>query len=68
MFPTELFWSNAIDFNNNGQVNAVGVSEEVVPEVSEPETYALMLAGLGLIGLMARGTDAKNRGGPQACL
>jgi probable HAF family extracellular repeat protein len=37
---------NATDINNNGQVIAVGV-------IPEPETYALMLAGLGLVGFIA---------------
>ncbi|WP_371264318.1 PEP-CTERM sorting domain-containing protein [Nitrosospira sp. Nsp14] len=32
--------------NNNGQVIAIGVPESAA--------YALMLAGLGLLGLMAR--------------
>ena len=43
--------TNAWDINNNGQVIALGL-------IPEPETYALMLAGLGLIGFIARGKKA----------
>jgi hypothetical protein len=38
---------HANDINNNGQVVAIGI-------VPEPETYALLLAGLALIGFIAR--------------
>ena len=38
--------SNAIDINNNGQIL-------VVAGIPEPDAYALMLAGLGLIGFVA---------------
>jgi hypothetical protein len=44
----------AIDINNKGQVLAIGL-------VPEPETYALMLAGLALIGLVMRHKEAKNQ-------
>ena len=43
--------TKAWDINNNGQVIALGL-------IPEPETYALMLAGLGLIGFIARGKKA----------
>jgi probable HAF family extracellular repeat protein len=46
--PRGVVLTEAIDINNNGQVIA---RASIVPE---PETYALMLAGLGLIGLMVR--------------
>ena len=39
--------TNAWDINNNGQVIALGL-------IPEPETYALMLAGLGVVSFMAR--------------
>ena len=32
----------------------IGALESVVPTIPEPETYAMMLAGLGLLGLAAR--------------
>jgi hypothetical protein len=44
----------AIDIKNKGQVLAIGL-------VPEPEPYALMLAGLALIGLMMRHKEAKNQ-------
>jgi hypothetical protein len=37
----------AMDINNNGQVIALGL-------IPEPETYALMLPGLGMVGFAAR--------------
>jgi probable HAF family extracellular repeat protein len=51
--PEGVILTSAGDINNNGQVIAVGT-------VPEPETYALMLAGLGLVGLMTRRKKAKN--------
>jgi probable HAF family extracellular repeat protein len=59
--PQGLILTQAIDIHNNGQVIAMGI-------LPEPETYALMLAGLGLIGFMARRTEAKCQGGPPAYL
>lgn len=43
----------AADIIGNGATGAVGVTD-VTPPVPEPETYALMLAGLGVVGFMAR--------------
>jgi probable HAF family extracellular repeat protein len=43
----------ALAINDRGQVLAVGI-------VPEPETYALMLAGLGLIGFMVGRKQAEN--------
>ena len=43
------YFSNATAINNHGQLAAVGA---VVPE---PEMYAMLLSGLGLIGFLARG-------------
>ena len=44
-----IILTQAAGINNNGQVIAMGV----FPVIPEPETYALMLAGLGLIGFIA---------------
>ena len=43
--PHGVILTEAAGINNNGQVIAMGV-------IPEPETYALMFAGLGLIGFM----------------
>ena len=40
--------TSATAINNHGQIAAIG---SIIPE---PETYAMLLAGLGLIGVMAR--------------
>ena len=45
---------NAIGINNAGQVL-------IVATIPEPETYALMLAGLGLMGFVARRQKSGNR-------
>jgi probable HAF family extracellular repeat protein len=52
--PEGMILTKALDINNNGQVLVTGV-------IPEPETYALMLAGLGLIGFMARRKRTKNQ-------
>jgi probable HAF family extracellular repeat protein len=49
--PQGLVLTDAMAINNSGQVVALAGPPPVIPE---PETYALMLAGLGLIGLMVR--------------
>jgi len=47
--PESVFlWTQAKGINNHGQVI---VEASIVPE---PETYAMLLAGLALIGFMAR--------------
>ena len=48
--PAEIVFAGAAGINNAGQVIALGISG-VIPE---PQSYALMLAGLILIGFMAR--------------
>lgn len=54
---------STINFNTLGVTNAgngAGLSHAVfIGTVPEPETYALMLAGLGLVGFMARRRKAK---------
>ncbi len=47
--PTGFSYFGATAINNRGQLAAVGA---VVPE---PETYAMLLLGLGLIGFLAGG-------------
>jgi probable HAF family extracellular repeat protein len=46
--------TNAWDINNNGQVIATGI-------VPEPETYVMLLAGLGLVFFVARRRKAEVR-------
>lgn len=45
--PDGIFFDSATGINNRGQVIITGV-------IPEPATYALMLAGLALVGSMAR--------------
>jgi hypothetical protein len=46
--PGGLVLSDATAINNSGQIIALGI---IVPE---PEIYALFLAGLALVGFIAR--------------
>ncbi|MEG1118645.1 MAG: FxDxF family PEP-CTERM protein, partial [Janthinobacterium sp.] len=46
-------WASNIQVNANHYFNATNVSG-YVSAVPEPETYAMLLAGLGLVGFMAR--------------
>ena len=45
--PGGDFLTNATGINNHGQVAAIG------NPIPEPETYAMLLAGLGLLGFIA---------------
>jgi probable HAF family extracellular repeat protein len=45
--PEGIILTNAMDINNAGQVIAIGT-------IPEPESYALLLAGLALVGFIAR--------------
>jgi probable HAF family extracellular repeat protein len=45
--PDGVVLTEAMDINNVGQVIAIGV-------IPEPESYAMLLVGLGLIGFMAQ--------------
>ena len=49
--PDGVVLTGAMDINNAGHVIAISVPIAVIPE---PESYAMFLAGLGLIGFMAR--------------
>ena len=49
--PDGVVLVDATNINNNGQLVAVGV-------VPEPEMYAMLLLGLGLIGFLAHGRTA----------
>jgi hypothetical protein len=50
--PSGVILISALDINNAGQVIATGLVP--VTAIPEPEIYALFLAGLGLMGFMAR--------------
>ena len=51
--PDGVFLHDAVGINNAGQVIALG---GLIPE---PEIYAMLLTGLGLIGFMARRKKAE---------
>lgn len=48
--PDGVTLTGAEGINNSGQVIATGI---FIPPIPEPESYALMLAGLSLVGFMA---------------
>jgi probable HAF family extracellular repeat protein len=50
--PTGFYFSDATAINNHGQL--VTNALPVVPAIPEPEIYAMLLAGLGLLGSIAR--------------
>jgi hypothetical protein len=43
-------------------LDAVSITTSPVPAVPEPETYAMLMAGLGLIGFMVRRRNARSAG------
>lgn len=51
-----IFLSDATDINDRGQIiaNASDGRAYLLFPVPEPEAYAMLLAGLGLMGFMAR--------------
>ena len=49
--PGGLVMTDAVAINNSGQVL---VSAEILPAIPETESYALMLAGLVLTGVIVR--------------
>jgi choice-of-anchor A domain-containing protein len=51
-------WASNIQVNTNHYFNATNVAG-YVSAVPEPETYAMLLAGLGLVGFMARRRKSK---------
>lgn len=53
--PEGVILGRAVGINNNGQIIALATT------IPEPETYALMLAGLSLIGFIAGARRQKNR-------
>ena len=53
-------WDNVYASSNDNKVMIENLlSATVVPSVPEPETYAMLLAGLGLMGAVARRRKAK---------
>jgi opacity protein-like surface antigen len=55
-------WSglNKVVMSDGNSTNHTAIDNLSVTAVPEPETYALMLAGLGLMGAMARRRNKKN--------
>jgi hypothetical protein len=58
--PDGAYLNVAYGINNLGQVIATLAYRDATPPIPEPETYALMLAGLGLLGFMARRKKMEN--------
>lgn len=56
--PNGLVLGAPIDINNAGQVIAWG---SIIPSIPEPEIYALLLAGLTVVGFMAQHKKAEVR-------
>jgi probable HAF family extracellular repeat protein len=56
--PAGFVITRALGINNAGQIIAVVDS---IPPIPEPQSYALMLAGLGLIGFWAWRQKSGNR-------
>lgn len=44
-----------------GQGNTMTFTVTQIPTILEPKTYAMLLAGLGLIGAMAKRRNSKQR-------
>ena len=57
--PNGRFHAGAA-INNQGVVLAYGSLISSIPSIPEPEIYALLLAGLALVGFMARRKKAEN--------
>ncbi len=55
--PDRLTLSQAQGINNSGQIIAFS------PAIPEPATYAMMLAGLGVLGFMAKRVESNRRSG-----
>ncbi len=53
--------SNQLNSNVAGQYNFSVRNGNVIPAVPEPETYAMLLAGLGLMGVVARRRRAQGK-------
>ncbi len=53
--------SHQLNSNVAGQYNFSVRNGNVIPAVPEPETYAMLLAGLGLMGVVARRRRAQGR-------
>ncbi|WP_445229582.1 FxDxF family PEP-CTERM protein [Duganella rhizosphaerae] len=47
-------WSSSVQINANHFFKSTDVRGYTIAAVPEPETYAMLLAGLGLVGFMAR--------------
>jgi hypothetical protein len=60
--------TNLLPSGVNGSVSIQYLSGNVVAAVPEPETYAMMLAGLGVMGFMVRRRNRTSASGnPQVC-
>lgn len=53
--------TDATGINNCGQITVVGIveSQPIIVGIPEPETYAILVAGLALVVIMPRGKREK---------
>jgi probable HAF family extracellular repeat protein len=56
--PAGFVVGSAVGINNAGQIIAYA---DAIPSIPEPQSYALMIAGLGLIGFVAWRQKSGNR-------
>jgi probable HAF family extracellular repeat protein len=57
--PNGVILTEGNGINNSGQVIAIAATT-IAATIPEPEAYALLLAGLGLVGFMARRKKMEN--------
>lgn len=64
---SDLFRADLYDPANSGDFRNMEFSIALTPAIPEPESYALMLAGLGVLGFIARRRKSAEAAQPPAC-